>query len=264
MGLGQGHGWEGAVLRLLGGRDFVCTVTGAEDVGPRYRRVHLTDGGMLTTAGVHPTMWIRLWFERAGRPHQRAYTLVAPDPVAGTFSLEFALHDGPASDWARSAAPGDTIGATVHGTSFVPPRPVASRVVAIGDPASLPAINSLLTAVGTAPATIWLETDSPVPITPITPITSAGAPAARTDRDGIALRATPSRHELRTVPRRDGGAHLVDEVRSALPALLRDEPEPYVWIACDTATTRTLSSYVRKELALPKHRVHALGYWRAA
>ncbi|MCF1600534.1 siderophore-interacting protein, partial [Streptomyces muensis] len=126
--MGQGHGWEGAVLKLLRAKDFVFTVTGAEDVTPRYRRVHLTDGGMLAATGVHPTMWVRLWFDNAGKPHQRAYTLVDPDQAAGTFSLEFALHEGCASDWARTAKPGDTIEATVHGTAFEHPEPAPSQV----------------------------------------------------------------------------------------------------------------------------------------
>ena len=233
--MGQGHGWEGAVLKLLRAKDFVCTVTGAEDVTPHYRRVHLTDGGMLAATGVHPTMWIRLWFDNAGKPHQRAYTLVGPDPAAGTFSLEFALHEGVASDWARAAKPGDTIEATVHGTGFERPSPSPSHVFAIGDPASLPALNSLLAALDPAPATVWFEGDG----------------------DGLPLPA-----DIRRVPREEAGGRLVERVRTELPDLLKGAPDPYVWIACDTATTRALTSYVRKELGVPKQRMHALGYWR--
>lgn len=240
--MGQGRGWEGAVLRLMRAKDFTFTVTDAEDVTPDFRRLRLTDGGLLAATGVHPTMWVRLWFDNAGRPHQRAYTLVDPDPAAGTFGLEFALHEGHASDWARAAKPGDTVEATVQGTGFEPPEPAPSHLVAIGDPASLPAINSLLDAVGTAPATIFFE----------------GA------ADGLPLRADPARHEVRQVDRPDSGGRLVERVKADLPALLAATPDPYVWIACDTVTTRTLSSYVRKELGVPKHRMHALGYWRAS
>jgi NADPH-dependent ferric siderophore reductase len=234
--MGQGHGWEGAVLKLLRAKDFEFTVTGAEDVGPDYRRLHLTDGGMLAATGVHPTMWVRLWFSNAGKPHQRAYTLVDPDPAAGTFSLEFALHEGVASDWARTAKPGATIEATVHGTGFEHPDPEPTRVFAIGDPASLPAINSLLAALDSSPATVWFE----------------GA------TEGLPFRTDPTRHELRA------STALVDEVKRDLPDLLKAHPDAYVWIACDTRTTRTLSAYVRKELGVPKERMHALGYWRAA
>ncbi|MFJ4538321.1 siderophore-interacting protein [Streptomyces tibetensis] len=239
--MGQGRGWEGAVLKLLRAKDFEFTVTDVEEVTPDYRRLRFTDGGLLAATGVHPTMWVRLWFDNAGKPHQRAYTLVDPDAEAGTFGLEFALHEGCASDWARAAKPGDTIEATVQGTGFEHPSPEPSHVFAVGDPASLPAINSLLDALGSAPATVWFEGGG----------------------DDLPFRADPDRHELRKVPRRDSGAHLVDQVKSDLPGLLRDTADPYVWIACDTATTRALAAYVRKELGLPKQRVHALGYWRA-
>ncbi|CAL9538220.1 SIP domain-containing protein [Streptomyces collinus] len=239
--MGQGRGWEGAVLRLMRGKDFEFTVTDVEDVTPEYRRLRFTDGGLLAATGVHPTMWVRLWFDNAGKPHQRAYTLVDPDAEAGTFQLEFALHEGCASDWARAAKPGDTIEATVQGTGFEHPSPAPSHVFAVGDPASLPAINSLLDALGSAPATVWFEGGD----------------------DDLPFRTDPDRHELRKVPRQDSGAHLVDRVKADLPGLLRETADPYVWIACDTATTRALGAYVRKELGLPKQRVHALGYWRA-
>lgn len=134
--MGQGRGWEGAVLRLLRAKDFECTVTGAEDVTAGYRRIAFTDGGMPAATGVHPTMWVRLWFDNAGKPHQRAYTLVDPDPETGTFALEFALHEGCAGDWARAAKAGDTIEATVQGTGFAHPDPSPSHVYVVGDPAS--------------------------------------------------------------------------------------------------------------------------------
>ncbi|TDW18884.1 siderophore-interacting protein [Kribbella kalugense] len=233
------HGWEGVVLKLFRAKDFVFTVTGAEQVTERYRRVHFTDGGLLELIGVHPTMWVRLWFDNAGRPHQRAYTLVDPDVEAGTFRLEFALHDGCASDWSRKCEPGDTIEATVQGTGFEVPDPLPQRMLVIGDPASLPAINSLLEVAPKVPTTIWFETTH--------------------DLDHkLPFRIDPDHHDLRTVPRAD----LVENVKADLRDLAG--PDPFVWIACDTATTRTLTSYVLKDLAVPKHRVKSLGYWKAA
>jgi NADPH-dependent ferric siderophore reductase len=235
--MAQGRGWEGTVLRLMRARDFTLTVTRAEDVTPLYRRLRLTDGGLLAAAGVHPAMWVRLWFTNAGRPHQRAYTLVDPDPATGTFALEFALHEGAAGDWARAARPGDTIEATVQGTRFDAPAPAPTHVLAVGDPAALPAINSVLGAFGPVPATIWFEGG----------------------QDDLPFRTDGGRHELRHVSR----GELVDRVRAELPAILAGSAHPYVWITCDTRTTRTLSAYVRRELGVPKDRVHALGYWRA-
>ncbi|MEV0794246.1 hypothetical protein [Kribbella sp. NPDC050459] len=40
------HGWEGVVLKLFRAKDFTFTVTGAEHVTERYRRVHFTDGNL--------------------------------------------------------------------------------------------------------------------------------------------------------------------------------------------------------------------------
>ncbi|WP_030159127.1 siderophore-interacting protein [Streptomyces sp. NRRL S-244] len=242
---GVGKGWEGVVLRLLRGKDFTFTVTGAEEVTEHYRRVYVEDGGLLAAAGesLHPTMWVRLWFDNAGKPHTRAYTLVDPDPQAGTFALEFALHDGPASAWARAAKAGDTIEATVQGTGFTAPAPEPERLLVIGDPASVPAINSLLDAYPRTLATIWLETQH---------ASDAGLP----------VRLDPDRHEIRRVGR--AGSALVEQVKAELPELVADPEAAYVWLACDTATTRTLTAYLRKDLALPKQRVNGLGYWRAA
>ncbi len=232
------HGWEGAVLKLFRGKDFTFTVTGAEQVTDRYRRVHFTDGGLLQTLGVHPTMWVRLWFDNAGKPHQRAYTLVDPDVEAGTFSLEFALHDGCASDWSRKAEPGDTIEATVQGTGFDVPDPLPPRMLVVGDPASLPAINSLLAVAPKLPATIWFETTD--------------------DADHELPFRIEDHHDLRTVPR----PKMVEQVKADLQELVT--ADTFVWIACDTTTTRELTSYVLKDLEVPKHRVKSLGYWKAA
>ncbi|NED83989.1 siderophore-interacting protein, partial [Streptomyces sp. SID11233] len=68
----MGHGWEGAVLRLLRAKDFALTVTASERLTPDYVRLRVTGGGLLDASGTLPTTWVRLWFRRGGRPHQRA------------------------------------------------------------------------------------------------------------------------------------------------------------------------------------------------
>lgn len=238
----MGHGWEGAVLKLFRAKDFKFTVTGAEQVAEHYRRLTFTDGGLLAALGVHPTMWVRLWFEKDGKPHQRGYTLVDPDTESGTFAIEFALHDGCAGDWSRTAQPGDVIEASVQGTGFNAPDPRPERLLVVGDAASLPAINSLLDAFPDTPATIWFET---------------------ANDDALPFRTDPARHDLRKVERGENGAALVEQVRRELPELAAEPERIYLWIAAEASSTRALSAFARKELGIPKQRSHALAYWRA-
>jgi NADPH-dependent ferric siderophore reductase len=81
----------------------------------------------------------------------RGYILVDPDPVADTVDIEFALHDGLASRLPEQAQPGDTIEVTLLGTNFALPEPRPAGYVIVGDTASLPAVNTLLNAIGDAP-----------------------------------------------------------------------------------------------------------------
>ncbi|MQA34812.1 siderophore-interacting protein [Modestobacter roseus] len=244
------HGWEGVVLRAMRGKDFVLTVRGSERVGERYQRITVTDGGLLTACPPHPAMWIRLWFAHEGRPHQRAYTLVDPDPVAGTFGLEFALHDGPAADWSVAVWPGSTIDATVQGTRAEQAPPGTRAMHLVGDPASLPAVNSLLDAHPTTPARVWLE---------------AGHPA---DRE-LPVRAGDG-HEVVWVDR-DGapGRAVRDAVTAAWAGRSAGEPaadpaRDWFWVACEAAASRELGRHLRRDLGVTKERVSALGYWRTA
>ncbi|MDG4765712.1 siderophore-interacting protein [Solwaraspora sp. WMMD406] len=231
--------WEGLVLKALGGRDFRLTVLRHEAVNGHYQRIRVNDGGLLASCELHPTMWIRLWFDNDGRPHQRAYTLVDPDPVGGEFSLEFAIHDGCAARWVQQVTVGDTIEATVQGSAFALPDPPPAQLYVVGDPASLPAVNSLLDAAEKVPAALWLEYQ----------------------HDGereLPLRTRPD-DQVTWVPRRDGGQHLVDTVRSALPAVT----DALYWVACEARSTRAITRHLRRDLGVDKRRVSALGYWNA-
>lgn len=233
------RGWEGLVIKAFGGRDFRLTVLGTEPVNDHYHRLHVDGGGLLQACGVHPTMWIRLWFVNDGKPHQRAYTLVDPDSLTGRFSLEFALHDGCAARWATAAQAGDTIDATVQGTAFTLPDPAPEHLYLIGDPASIPALNSIFDAAEKIPATVWVE-------------------YAREAEKDLPLR-NRSHHTVRWVPRHDEGRHLVDTVCTALPTT----DSAFYWVAAEAASTRAIVKHVRHDLGVDKHRLSALGYWNA-
>ncbi|QSB12804.1 siderophore-interacting protein [Natronosporangium hydrolyticum] len=231
--------WEGLVLKVLGGRDFRLTVTGRELLNPYYQRIDVAGGGLLDACDLHPTLWIRLWFDDHGRPHQRAYTVVDPDPATGQFSLEFSLHDGCAARWAQRVEIGATIDATLQGSAFVMPEPAPSKLYLVGDPAAVPAVNSLLAAAPATPATIWLE-------------------YVHEGERSLPLRTRPH-HQVSWIPRRDQGRHLVEAVTAEVPR----DPDALYWVACEAASTRAIARHLRRGLGIDKQRVRALGYWRA-
>ena len=226
------RGWQGAVLKLLRAGDYQLTVTDRREISSRYLRLSFDDGGMLAEHSVHPTMWIRMWFADG---HQRGYTLVNPNPAAGAVDIEFALHDGCASDWARAAQPGDTIGATVLGSKFAIPEPPPNGYVMVGDTASLPAINSLLDSIGDASARVFLE---------------AG-------RDDDKCLPVVRGVDVTWVDRKNGGGELLETVGSAA----FDARDHFGWVACDTRTTRSVAKVLREDFGIPKKSIKAQAYW---
>ncbi|AMO62795.1 siderophore-interacting protein [Mycolicibacterium phlei] len=231
------RGFQGAVLKLLRAGDYTLTVTGKRQISPHYLRLSFNAGGLLADRPVHPTMWIRMWFADGDKLHQRGYTLVDPDPAADTVDIEFALHDGIASDWARNAQPGDTIEATVLGSNFTLPEPPPAGYVIVGDTASLPAINSLLTAIGDAPARVFLE---------------AGH---EDDKQLPVARST----DIVWVDRKNAGEALVEAVAAAA----FDASDHFGWVACDNRTTRAVAKVFREQYKIPKKSIKAQAYWVA-
>ncbi|ODQ94062.1 siderophore-interacting protein [Mycolicibacterium holsaticum] len=231
------RGFQGAVLKLLRAGDYQLTVTGRREVTAHYLRLSFTAGGMLTDRALHPTMWIRMWFADGEKLHQRGFTLVDPNPEADAVDIEFALHDGVASQWAQNARPGDTIEVTVLGSNFTLPEPQPAGYVIVGDTASLPAINSLLQAIGEIPARVYLEAshddDKQLPV------------ARRTD--------------VVWVERKNSGEALVQAVSSAA----FDASDHFGWVACDNRTTRAVAKVFRENYKIPKKSIKAQAYWVA-
>ena len=236
-GLKPSRGWQGAVLKLMRAGDYRLTVTGRREITPRYLRLSFNAGGMLDHHPVHPTMWIRIWFADG---HQRGYTLVDPNPEADTFDIGFALHEGCASDWARTAQPGDTVEVTVLGSKFAIPDPPPNGYVIVGDTASLPAINSLLESIGDAPAHVFLQ--------------------ACCDDDKCLPVARPDpKINVTWVDHTEDCDSLLEAVRSAA----FDAGDHLGWVACNTRTTRSVAKVLREDFGIPKKSIKAQAYWVA-
>lgn len=231
------RGFSGALVKLWRGGDYEMTVTGRTEITPNYLRLHFTAKELLNDREIHPTMWIRGWFPDGPKSHQRGYTLVNPDPVAGTVDIDFAMHDGLATRWAQEAKPDDVLEVTVLGSNFSLPDPAPTGYVIVGDAASLPAINSLLDAIGDAPALVFLES------------------AHDDDRELPVARAA----DVVWVDRKNDGEALVQAVSSSA----FEASEHFGWVACDNRTTRAVSKIFREDYKIPRKSVKAQAYWVA-
>jgi len=89
--------------------------------------------------------------DNSARKVLRTFTVQSSNPVAGTLTVDFALHEpaghSPAGDWARSAEPGDLLGYRGPSDKKLT-RFVASNYILAADMTALPAIpDSLQVAV---------------------------------------------------------------------------------------------------------------------
>lgn len=232
------RGLTGTLLKAFGANDYRLTVIARREVTARCLSLSFAADGLLADHPPHPTMWIRLWIPtRASKVHQRGFTVLRPDPARDRFDVEFAWHRGPSASWAATAQPGDTIAASVLGSSFTLPDPPPEGYLIVGDMASRPAINTLLSAIGNRPAQVWLE-------------------SAHDDDHALPVTETGT-SELTWVRRVDHGATLV----AAVAAAARPMPRHFGFVACDTTTTRNVTALLRRDYHLDRKNIEARGYW---
>lgn len=226
-------------MRAFGARDHLVTVTGTEHRTSHCIRVRFTSDTLFDEALAGPTSWVRGWFpDGQGREHQRGYTFSEADADAGTFAIDFVLHEpsGPAAQWARQAESGQTLSVMyMSSTPFeVPEENRPAGYLLIGDSASVPAINSIIAAVpDDIPIEAYLEQHDPA------------------DRD-LAI-VTHPRLRLRWVGRADATS-LATSLEN------RDWSNWYVWAGPESASLKEIRKRL-KEFGFPRSEIHAQAYW---
>ncbi|GLU48427.1 SIP domain-containing protein [Nocardiopsis ansamitocini] len=188
----------------------------------------------------------------AEQPWMRSYTVRAHHPHAATIDIDFVLHDdaGPATQWARSAAPGDTLAMFGPSTFFSPVSLFASSVedadwlLLAGDETALPAIGALLeTLPEGARALVYVEV------------------ADAAEKQSFATRAQVHMHWLyrgATAPGR--GDLLLDAVRTTrFPA-----GAAAVWLAAEAGVVRALRRHLVDERGVDRQAIDFTGHWRLA
>lgn len=238
------RGFQGVMLRGFGARDHESTVVGKEHIAPHFVRVHLVSPTLFEDVVAEPTSWLRFWFpdpSGSDTEFQRAYTITGSNPEAGTFSVDMVLHEpaGPASTWAANVEPGATISVMSMGSRGFSiaedPRDRPAGYLLIGDSASTPAINSIITVVPhDIPIEVYLE--------------------QHVDDDLLIPLAEHPRATVHRVPRRDTAS-----MAAALAS--RDWSNWYAWVGPEAGSLKQLRTRMRDEFGFPKQEIHAQAYW---
>ncbi|WP_370971016.1 siderophore-interacting protein [Amycolatopsis sp. cg9] len=232
-------------------------VTAVRRVTPRTARVTFTGEG-LDALAAWPDQQLKLLFPPPGRPVRlpeadgdvmrwyQAYLAIPEDerPLMrsytvrdrgkDTIDVDFVLHagaPGPATTWARSAAPGQVVGRYGPDAAYRRPVPAADTVLLAGDETALPAIATLLSEVDNA--VVFVEV-----------------------ADAAEEQALP---QVRWV-HRDGAEH-----GARLVAAVRETDWPAgraaAWLGGEASTVRALRRHL-VERGVDKSAIEFTGYWR--
>ncbi|MEU4248146.1 siderophore-interacting protein [Amycolatopsis sp. NPDC026612] len=192
----------------------------------------------LPSAGDDVLRWYQAYLAiPAGeRPVMRSYTVRGRDPGRAAIDVDFVLHGstaGPATAWARTAAPGDVLGRYGPDPAYRRPLSAADVLLCAGDETAIPAI-----------ATILSEVDSAVVFVEV----------------ADAAEEQPLPGEVHWLHRNgaEHGRKLVEAVRDAkLPG-----GSVAAWLAGEAGVVRTLRRHLVGDRGLAENAVEFTGYWR--
>lgn len=182
------------------------------------------------------------------RPLIRTYTPRHYDPETRELTVDFVIHgEGPASDWAERARPGDRLAVAGPGGRFQLGLEPAHYVVA-GDESALPAIGTLLEALPrSAAADVLVEV-----------VDEGDHLELGTAGDGaVDLAASAQVTWLHRGPHETAGRLLEQALRAA--DLGREDR---VWVACEALVVRDIRRHLLEERGLDRGVILTRGYWR--
>lgn len=172
----------------------------------------------------------------APKPIMRDYTPRRFDIASGTLDIEFAIHQaGPATQWAMTAEPGDTIHiGGPRGSTLIPLA--FDAYLLVGDDTALPAIARRLEEIPAgAKVVVVAEVDS------------------ADDRLDFVTQADASIHWV---------YRQTDSLNAALTRLHLPQGDMHAWVACEATAARLIRAQLIDDHGVDPHYVKASGYWR--
>ncbi|OMB98686.1 iron ABC transporter permease [Mycobacterium sp. NS-7484] len=235
------RGFQGVMMRGFGARDHQATVVETTYLTPNMLRLRLHSPTVFEDAVAEPTSYLRFWVpdpDGSKTEFQRGYTMSEMDPDTGNFAVDVVLHEpsGPASKWARTAKPGDTIPVMSLGSKgFTLPDDLPAGYLLIGDAAAIPAINGIIGIVPhDIPIEVYLEQHD--------------------ENDRLIPLAEHPRLRVHWAERRDATS-----LAAAVEA--RDWSDWYCWVTPEAGSLKHLRTRLREEFGFPKSELHAQAYW---
>lgn len=235
------RGFQGVMMRGFGARDHQATVVETIYLTPNMVRLRLVSPTVFEDAIAEPTSYLRFWVpdpDGSKTEYQRGYTMSEMDPDTGHFAVDVVLHEpsGPASKWARTAKPGDTIPVMALGsTGFTVPEDLPAGYLLIGDAAAIPAINGIIGALPhDVPIEVYLEEHD--------------------ENDLLIPIAEHPRLRVHWVKRHDATS-----LAAAIEA--RDWSDWYCWVTPEAGSLKHLRARLKNEFGFPKSELHAQAYW---
>lgn len=176
--------------------------------------------------------------EGCPKPAMRAYTPRRYDPVSNELDIDFVLHhDGPATDWATQAKPGQHIGIAGPRGSIVIPVDFDWHLL-VGDETALPAIARRVEELPAQTKTIVV---------------------AKTSRaEGRIALTGQCQIEEHWITAADSAGDLEAAVRK----LTLPQGEGFVWAAGEYSDIKAVRHYLLEERGIKKSRISAMSYWR--
>ena len=173
-----------------------------------------------------------------GETAMRTYTVRKFDSQTDALTVDFVLHgDGPASDWAKQAGPGDRFHVSGRARSgFVPD----GWCVLAGDQAALPAIAAITEA---APSDARIIAVVEVPDA-----------SEELELESTASVAVQWLH-------RDGQP-ACDRLVAAVEQLELPAGEGQVWVGCEASAMRRIRRHLLEQRELTPDALHTRAYWR--